>query len=41
MLTPCSRRRAHTRCMGDFLVIVGTLVFFGAMLGLVWALDRV
>jgi len=26
--------------MGDFLVVLGTVVFFAAMLGLVWALER-
>jgi hypothetical protein len=41
MLMPRSRRRADTRRMGDFLVVLGTVVFLAAMLGLVWALDRV
>jgi len=27
--------------MADFLAVVGTLGFVAAMLGLVWALDRV
>jgi len=26
--------------MGDFLAFLGTVAFFAAMLGLVWALDR-
>jgi hypothetical protein len=27
--------------MADFLVVVGIMVFAAAMLGLIWALDRV
>jgi len=27
--------------MGDFLVVLGTVVFTVAMLGLIWALERV
>jgi len=27
--------------MGDFLTIVGIIVFAAAMLGLIWALERV
>jgi len=27
--------------MGDFLVVVGTVAFIAAMLGLIWALERV
>jgi hypothetical protein len=29
------------RRMADFLVVVGIAVFMAAMLGLIWALDRV
>jgi nitrogen fixation-related uncharacterized protein len=29
------------RCMADFLVVVAILAFALAMLGLIWALDRV
>jgi len=27
--------------MGDFLAVLGTVVFTAAMLGLIWALERV
>lgn len=35
------RSRSDARPMGDFLVIVGIVVFTAAMLGLIWALERV
>jgi hypothetical protein len=37
----CSGRLGHDRVMGDFLAVVGFAAFVVAMLGLVWALDRV
>jgi len=39
--TSCSRRRAQPERMADFLVVLGIVLFALAMLGLVWALDRV
>jgi hypothetical protein len=33
--------RAHHVVMGDFLAVIGTAVFVAAMLGLIWALERV
>ena len=32
---------ADTRPMADFLVVLGIVAFAPAMLGLIWALDRV
>ena len=31
----------HDRSMADFLAVVGLVAFAVAMLGLIWALDRV
>jgi hypothetical protein len=33
--------RAHDLPMADFLVVVGIVAFTLAMLGLIWAMDRV
>ena len=41
LLRSCSRRRAHTWPMSDFLVALGIIGFAAAMLGLIWALERV
>ncbi len=38
--TPGSRRVRQGGPMGDLIAVLGTLAFFAAMLGLVWALDR-
>jgi hypothetical protein len=35
------RPRIDARLMGDFFVIAGIVVFTAAMLGLIWALERV
>jgi hypothetical protein len=35
------RSRIDARLMGDFFVIAGIVVFTAAMLGLIWALERV
>jgi hypothetical protein len=34
------RRRPDDVCMADFLVVLGIVVFALAMLGLIWALER-
>jgi hypothetical protein len=41
LFTACSRLAVHHHPMGDFLAVVGTIGFTVAMLGLVWALERV
>jgi hypothetical protein len=37
----CSDVQRHADAMADFLVVVGIAVFAVAMLGLIWALERV
>src|ERR1700683_460352 len=37
----CHQGRSEDRAMGDFLVIIGIVVFVAAMLGLIWGLERI
>jgi hypothetical protein len=39
--TPHSRAGTHHDGMADFLVVLAIVAFAVAMLGLIWALDRV
>jgi hypothetical protein len=32
---------ADTRCMGDFMAVLGIIIFAAVMLGLIWGLDHV
>jgi hypothetical protein len=41
LFTACSRRPGHVEGMGDFLVVVGVVVFVVAMLALIKAFERV
>jgi hypothetical protein len=41
VLRPAARRPRHALFMADFLVVLGIVAFVLAMLGLIWALDRV
>jgi hypothetical protein len=40
-LRTCEGEGADTRCMADFLSVLGIIGFALVMLGLIWALDRV
>jgi hypothetical protein len=41
LLRSCLDGRRHDGRMADFLVVLGIVLFAFAMLGLIWALDRV